>query len=179
MALAFSHMGIFVQDIRRMSAFYTDILGMVETDRGALGAIQLVFLSADPAEHHQMVLATGRPEGIGFNTVNQISFRAGSLDELRALHRMIEAEPDCSELIPITHGVSWSVYFRDPEGNRIEAFVDSPFYINQPVREPLDLMGLDDDAILAATEQRCRQESSFMLASEWRAQMVEKLGRST
>lgn len=175
MALAFSHMGIFVQDLRRMSAFYTDVLGMVETDRGMLGATELVFLSADPGEHHQMVLATGKPDGVTFNTVNQISFRAENLDELRDLFRRIEAEQDCSELIPITHGVSWSVYFRDPEGNRIEAFVDSPFYINQPVREPLDLMGMDDAAILAVTERRCREEESFMPASEWRARMVERL----
>jgi len=179
MALAFSHMGIFVQNIHRMSAFYTDVLGMVETDRGMLGGIQLVFLSADPAEHHQMVLATGRPEGLAFNVVNQISFRAESLDELRTLFRHVEAEPDCAELIPITHGVSWSVYFRDPEGNRIEAFVDSPFYINQPVREPLDLMGTDDDTILAVTEQRCREEESFRPVSEWRAEMAEKLGKTT
>jgi catechol 2,3-dioxygenase len=58
-SLVFSHMGFYVRDLERMARFYQDVLCFTETDRGDLGAVQLVFLSRDPAEHHQLVLATG------------------------------------------------------------------------------------------------------------------------
>ncbi len=48
--------------------------------------MDLVFLSSDPTEHHQLVLASGRPEAVAFNVINQMSFRVGGLDDLRQLH---------------------------------------------------------------------------------------------
>ena len=46
-----------------MEGFYTRLLGFTVTDRGQLqgaaGPVSLVFLSRDPDEHHQIVLATG------------------------------------------------------------------------------------------------------------------------
>ena len=89
-ALAFSHLGVYVRDLARMEAFYTGLLGFTVTDRGdysaPTGPTYLVFLSRDPDEHHQIVLATGRPEGLAFSTLNQISFRVSDLAGLRALH---------------------------------------------------------------------------------------------
>ena len=38
----------------------------------------------------------------------------------------------------MNHGNAWSVYFRDPEGNRIEIFCDTEWYIEQPCVEDLD-----------------------------------------
>ena len=43
--LTFSHVGIWVTDLDAMRAFYTDVLGLVETDRGPIGDTELVFLS--------------------------------------------------------------------------------------------------------------------------------------
>jgi len=91
-ALSFSHMGIFVADIARMEDFYTRLLGFAVTDRGNLGSIKLVFLSRDPREHHQIVLATGRPGALPFNPINQISFRMAEFAGLREMHRRLEAE---------------------------------------------------------------------------------------
>ncbi len=53
--------GLYVTDLPRMAAFYKRALRFTETDAGDLGPVQLVFLSRDPSEHHQLVLATGRP----------------------------------------------------------------------------------------------------------------------
>ena len=75
MALRFSHMGFYVRDIERMARFYKDVLCFTETDRGDLGAVKLVFLSRDPSEHHQVVLASGRPADLAFSVINQISMR--------------------------------------------------------------------------------------------------------
>ena len=37
------------------------------------------------------------------------------------------------------HGNAWSLYFRDPEGNRLEVFCDTQWYVEQPCLEDLDL----------------------------------------
>ena len=57
------------------------------------------------------------------------------------------------ELVPVSHGNALSVYFHDPEGNRIELFVDTPWYVQQPLRLPMD-MRLSDDELWAWAEAR-------------------------
>src|SRR4051794_13711601 len=89
---SFSHMGMFVADIARMEDFYTRVLGFAATDRGLLGSRQFVFLSRDPREHHQIVLASGKPEPLAFNPINQISFRMAEFAGLREMHRRLVAE---------------------------------------------------------------------------------------
>src|SRR5207249_954482 len=60
--VSFSHFGLYVTDLPRMEDFYARVLGLLVSDRGKLpGGSDLVFLSRDPDEHHQLVLATGRP----------------------------------------------------------------------------------------------------------------------
>jgi catechol-2,3-dioxygenase len=169
-------MGIFVTDPARMEDFYTRVLGFAVTDRGMLGATSLTFLSRDPSEHHQIVLAGGRPPGAGFNVINQISFRMAEFGGLREMYRRLQAE-GVSELAPVSHGNALSVYFKDPEGNRIELFVDTPWYVEQPVRVPLD-MRLADAELWAWAERDARSRPGFRPVAEWRASLKQKLGRS-
>jgi catechol 2,3-dioxygenase-like lactoylglutathione lyase family enzyme len=173
-ALRFSHMGVFVRDAARMRAFYERAMGFVVSDEGRLADARLVFLTRDPDEHHQLVLVEGRPPEEHFNVVNQISFRASSLAELRALYRAMEREPGVTHLTGRTHGNAWSIYFRDPEGNRIEAFVDSPWHVAQPISEPFDILQ-DDEAVLAATEARVKREPSWRPRAEWRAELARRI----
>jgi catechol-2,3-dioxygenase len=150
--LKFSHMGISVKDMPRMEAFYTRALGFTVTDRGEAGGMQLVFLSRDPLDHHQIVLASGRPSELPANTanpqfgpsINQISFRLGSLADLRDVHERLLAE-GASDLFPANHGIAWSIYAHDPEGNNLEFFVDTDWYIKQPFLIPLDLSRSDEE----------------------------------
>ena len=174
-ALTFSHMGFFVRDAECMSNYYQSVLGFTITDRGLLGTVPLVFLSRDPSEHHQIVLAGGKPEGLSFNAINQISFRVQSLDVLRAVKALAEQDPGTTEMLCVTHGNAISIYFRDPEGNRIEAFVDTPWYCEQPLREVINLE--DDDAkILAEAERIARQYPRFQLRATWQADMARRMG---
>ena len=173
--LSFSHLGIFVRDLAAMVDFYTSRLGFTVTDRGALPGVDLVFLSRDPDEHHQIVLASGRPAEPGFNVVNQISFRVPSLAELRTLHGLMSDDSRVTEIRPVPHGNAWSVYCRDPEGNRLEFFVDAPWYTPQPYREPLDLE-LSDAEILTRTEAECRSRQGFASREEWRAVLARRMG---
>ena len=81
--LEFSHVGFFFTDMDKMRDFYNRVLGFPITDNGLLGTQRLTFLSRDPKEHHQVVLVEGRPGTLTFNVINQISFRANSLADLR------------------------------------------------------------------------------------------------
>jgi len=171
--LSFSHFGFFVRDIERMAEFYTRLLGLAISDRGELdtprGKVAFVFLTRDPREHHQIVLASGRPDELAFNAINQISFRMQDFAGLREMHRRLQAE-GVAELAPVSHGNALSVYFKDPEGNRIELFVDTPWYVQQPLRVPMD-MRLSDAQIWAWAEAEARKLPGFTPVEQWRAEV--------
>jgi catechol 2,3-dioxygenase len=170
-----AHVGIYVHDKPRMVDFYTDVLGLMVTDHGtARSGMELTFMSANPGNHHQVVLVSGRPDTAGFNPINQLSFKVASLSQLRQAHDRA-LEKGASEMRVISHGNAWSCYFKDPEGNVIEAYLDSPFHVPQPHGEPLDLRKTDEE-ILRETEQACRQDPGFMPIADYQAQMAQKLG---
>jgi hypothetical protein len=92
---------------------------------------------------------------------------------LREMHRRLERE-GVAELAPVSHGNALSVYFKDPEGNRIELFVDTPWYVEQPVRVPLDLK-LPEAEIWAWAERDARARPGFRPAEQWRAELAARL----
>ena len=173
-AVSFSHLGINVTDLARMEDFYTRVLGLLVADRGTIpDGPTLVFLSRDPDEHHQLVLATGRPAGVAYNVVNQISFKLPTLRDLQQMHARVRDE-GIKPFRMVTHGNAWSIYFPDPEGNRVELFVDTPWHTPQPFVEPFDVEA-PAETILAQTEALCRSRPGFMSRAEWRKAQVEKL----
>ena len=171
--MAFSHMGLYVTDMRQMVAFYTGVLGFAVTDEAPIRGVDVVFLSRRQDEHHQIVLVPGRPRGTP-STVNQISFRVVSLSELRRVHGQL-VDIGVEGLNPTNHGGSWSVYFLDPEGNRIELFAQTPWYM-PPVSVPLDL-ALSDEEILRVTEQMVEASAGSMPRAEWRTRLQDRLVR--
>jgi catechol 2,3-dioxygenase len=85
------------------------------------------------------------------------------------------ANENVSGLNPTNHGGSWSVYFLDPEGNRIELFAQTPWYM-PPVSAPLDLQ-LSDEEIYRLTEAMVQATPGHMARAAWyehmRRRMVE------
>jgi catechol 2,3-dioxygenase len=169
-------MGIHVRDLDHMVGFYADVLGLIVADRGPgrSPGSELVFMTADPHCHHQVVLVTGRPETAGFNPINQVSFTVGSLTELREVRDRALAQ-GASNMRCVSHGNAWSIYFRDPEGNTLEAYLDTPFHVPQPYGKPLDL-DKSDEAILRDTEAACRTDPGFMPREDYMRQVAERLG---
>ena len=90
-AFSFSHVGIFVKDIARMTQFYQQALQLFITDKGVIGGKDIVFLSQNPEEHHQLALVSGRPEDVTFSVINQISLRVKDLPTLRHYHTSLKA----------------------------------------------------------------------------------------
>lgn len=163
------HMGFYVIDLAAMTRFYQQALGFTVTDKGTMGQAQLVFLSRDPAEHHQIVLVSGRPDAVPFNVINQVSFRVPDLPGLRHFHARLLAA-GVADMQAVTHGNSVSFYCRDPEGNRLEVFMDTPWYCEQPLRQPVDLT-LDDASIMTLAERIARDRPGFQPRTEWQQAM--------
>jgi len=172
--LAFSHLGIHCHDLPRMVDFYTRVLGFTETDRGVARGFDIVFTSWDPCEHHQLALVAGRPQDAGFNHINQISFRVPKLEDVQAVWHRVKDESGVEDLGGTNHGNAFALYFRDPEGNRIEVFCDTPWYISQPCVERLDL-ARDAKELMAEAEVFCRASEGFKPVEEFQAEIAEKI----
>jgi catechol 2,3-dioxygenase-like lactoylglutathione lyase family enzyme len=86
----------------------------------------LTFLSYDD-EHHRIAIARnpGLAERPPCSTgLDHLAFTYGSLDELLGNYARLKAigiEP----FLPINHGPTTSLYYHDPDGNRIELQVDN------------------------------------------------------
>jgi len=177
-SLTLSHVGIHVTDIERMVGFYTRFLGFAVSDRGrSSSGGDIVFMTRDPREHHQVVMASGRPADLSYNVINQLSFRVDSLGTLRELYQGLKDEP-VEILGPISHGIAMSVYFRDPEGNRVELLIDAPWYVPQPHRVTVDIMQ-SDEQIWAGIEKNCRGMAGFKTRKEWMAEIEKEIAHAT
>ena len=173
-SLTLSHVGYFVTDIDKMVDFYTRFLKFVVSDRGDRDdGGSIVFMTRDPKEHHQLVFASGKPADIGFNVINQISFRVNSLATLREMFHALKNEP-ITMLGPITHGNALSVYFLDPERNRVELLIDTPWYVPQPHRLPVDL-DQPDEQLWANIEKHCLDTPGFKSRAQWMADIEQKI----
>jgi catechol 2,3-dioxygenase len=180
--LAFNHVGICVENLPRMEEFYTNVLGFTVTDRG-IGArgMELTFLSRSSDIHHQIVLTTGRPPNLPPNTINpqfgavinQLSFHVPKLPELRYILERLQAG-GASRFFTANHGIAWSVYAHDPEGNNLEFFVETEWYITQPFMIPLDF-DLPDEAIHELTESLCKDSAGFQPLAAWREELARRI----
>ena len=86
----------------------------------------LVFLSADPGQHHQLVLSSGRPAEATFSTVMQLAFKVERIEDLRRISRAAAAH-GAQRIMPLNHGNALSVYMGDPEDNTLEIYLDTPY----------------------------------------------------
>jgi catechol 2,3-dioxygenase len=120
------HVHLKVADLRRALRFYSGILGFEVTQRYGDGA---VFLSAG-GYHHHIALNTweslgGSPPPSGttglYHTAILYPTRAalaGALRRVLAAKIPLEGAAD--------HGVSESIYLRDPDDNGVELYCDKP-----------------------------------------------------
>jgi catechol 2,3-dioxygenase len=173
--LSMSHIGLYVYDLPRMEDFYTRVLGFTVTDRGKVRGADIVFTSWDPKDHHQVALVSGRPKELAYNHINQISFRVASVEDLQTVWKRVKNEPAVTDMRAMDHGNAWSLYFRDPEGNRLEVFCDTQWYIEQPCIEDLDL-SQPADQIRAKSDAFCRNAPGFRPIAEYQAEIAAKIG---
>ena len=160
-----SHFGLYVHDLELMEDFYVKKLGFCITDSWEFQGSRMLFLSKDPKEHHQIVLATGRQMETP-SQFNQISFEVSSLQDL---HENFSAIQDIApgEVVAMNHGGSWSVYFSDPENNPIEFFAYTQRYAPPIATIPMD-MEQPFQTLMAETDALVHQFPESESWQEWR-----------
>lgn len=138
------HIGILVSDFDRSLKFYTEVMGCKVTAirKDADGNPRGAFLRFDEW-HHDFVLATApasvditQPKG-GERLIQQIAFavkdREAFLEALAHLHKhgvkpvnpLSVHGPEGGQTDNIVGSGSRSVYFQDPDGNRLEIYTES------------------------------------------------------
>ncbi len=161
-----THFGIHAVDLDRMIDFYTRVMGYIVSDSGVgRSGARVAFMTQSPECHHQFVLFDGRRQDMPYSPVNQISLRLDSLDTLRGYRQALLKEGIAEQRIT-DHGNAWALYFKDPEGNPVELYCDTPFYTPQPCGEPLDL-DQSNDEIVKRTEAMCRSRPRFATREAW------------
>ncbi|MEM9467104.1 MAG: VOC family protein [Actinomycetota bacterium] len=145
------HLELAVEDLTVAEAFWCGPLGFWETDRStAPGEGEMVFLTSDPATHHQVVLRQAADAGSLAGVIDHVAFRVASLDELRT--RLRTATAAATHVETVSHGSTWSLYVSAPKGGRVEIYVDTPWTIAQPCRFDVDLS--EDDTTLHESTRR-------------------------
>jgi catechol-2,3-dioxygenase len=143
------HVGIYVRDLERMTAFYRDFMGMKVTKQN--WKFGIVFLSADhEAVDHEIALVRGRPDADNPKLIQQISLRVETLDDLRDFRRRLVRDGYRIDSI-VNHGSALGCYFFDPEGNRTEVFWLTGRSCWVPIADPLDIEQ-PDDVIMRAVD---------------------------
>jgi len=160
MALTWSHALFMVDKFDEMLEFYTDVLGFEVTDTGAIGNEQVAFMSQNASDHHQIALVSGKPPTGRAPVLNHFAFRTDTLADVKAWFRRLSTEARVTDIMPITHGNAWSVYFKDPDGNGIEIFCDTPWHVGQPAADRWDPTA-DDATIVAATRAKFAADPQF------------------
>ena len=166
---------LYAHDVEDLIEFYSNTLGFEVTDRGPFGRDEIVFLSQNASDHHQVAFITGRDTPDPSNSVNHVAFRsAGTLDDLKALKKTLEADARVTQIMPLCHGNAWSVYFRDPEFNGVEVFIDTPWHVRQPQGAPLDL-DKSNDEIIEATRAHFSTEPEFGPMEDFQSRRAQHL----
>ena len=79
------------------------------------------------------------------------------------------------KLQTVSHGTTWSIYFRDPENNRFEIFTDTPWYVHQPCKFFIDFE-LSDEELIQFTEKKINKMPGYSIVSEWKKLHKNSLG---
>ena len=138
------HIVLNVRDAAKSRDFYTRTLGLrISHEDLKQGAVFLSF----GREHHELALfqmATGKPPEASQPGLHHMAWQLGSFEDLQAAYRDLKAMGVPVEST-VEHNVTRSVYFRDPDGNRVELYCDmvengfESMRTLGPKRDPLDL----------------------------------------
>ncbi len=178
MKLRLSHAVMYIRDLEAMVAFYTDILGFEISDRGPMDpnnpeGVQLVFMTQVGSDHHQLAFANVRPDDAPSTTLDHLAFRVEALEDVKEMAERLQADGRATQIGAVNHGNAWSVYFQDPEGNRLEVFCDSPFHVKQPQIDGWDF-AMSEKELLEKTKEHYGPQPDFQPMDEYRAAQHRK-----
>jgi catechol-2,3-dioxygenase len=140
---ALAHVVLQTANLERMIDFYTTFLGGTVTHRNEM----LAFITYDE-EHHRIALIglpDTTPKVRGSCGLDHVSFAFPDLTSLLLAYRQRKAhgiEPDWS----VNHGPTTSIYYKDPDGNKLETQVDN-FDTNEAATQFMESAAFAENAI--------------------------------
>ena len=144
------HVVLKVRDARKSRDFYVKTLGLKVShenlERG------MVFLSFG-TEHHDLALfqlATGETPGDKQPGLHHMAWQLGTFSELQAAYRELR-DLGITVDATIAHNVTRSIYFADPDGNRVELYcdmVERGFEAMQAMGPRRDLMDIETGEVV-------------------------------
>jgi catechol-2,3-dioxygenase len=145
-----NHAVLFVRDVDRAAAFYRDVFGFVEMERPA-GMRAAFMRSPLGGNHHDLGLFEVGPDAVkpprGSVGLYHLAWQVPTIEDLAAARgalREARALTGASD-----HGVSKSLYGRDPDGNEFEVMWQVPKEAWGDVADQAAVAPLDLDAELA------------------------------
>ncbi len=145
------HVVFYVRNLARAQRFYQNIVGLQKV--GKLFNGKAVLLSGGRTHHELLLIEVGEapgpehepPQGRRIGLYH-VGWKVGdSLEQLRRVKQRIEREG--AQIGGMAdHGITYSLYLHDPDGNEVELYVDKPEFdwrrddswLQMPVR-PLQL----------------------------------------
>jgi catechol 2,3-dioxygenase len=119
-----AHVVLAVTDVERSKAFYRDVLGMeLVSDRPNQGPS--AFLSFG-TQHHDIALFQS-PVGAERGALGLVHIALqvdGGKTELKEMVERLQVS-GVEMTSPVTHGITNSVYFSDPDGNTLEIYSEA------------------------------------------------------
>lgn len=123
----FHHVAIQARDVERVTAFYRDVLGFPELTRHHRpdGGLRSIWVGVPGGAFLAIEAADGAPEGAPEDTPEATPFRHGRPGLLMLAFRIPRAERARTVEaltragVRLEHETKWTLYVRDPEGNRV------------------------------------------------------------
>lgn len=121
------HVVIKVRDVERSKQFFTGVMGlklMME-----LPKLKMAFFASNGRDHHEIACIQ-----VGADADRQhakqigllhIAFRLDDEEHLKRAYKELK-EKDVPIDFTVDHGITKSIYFRDPDGHQLEVYCDNP-----------------------------------------------------
>lgn len=118
------HAVLYVSSLERSLPWYREVMGMtLVLNEPSFGA---AFLSFGNRDHDVALFESAEVPAASAREYNHLAFELdGGLEDLRRFHRKLQAAK-----VPIKatvdHGISYGIYFSDPDGHILEVFCQRP-----------------------------------------------------
>ena len=119
---SFAHFVLRVTNLKASIRFYEELLGMHVVHEAGF----IAFMTYD-SEHHRIALVATPvtdPSPAGAAGLDHVAYTFSSLEALLGSYLRLKAA-DILPVWSINHGPTTSLYYADPDGNRIELQVDN------------------------------------------------------